>query len=233
MEVAGVGRMLQWLGYFETSPSSTTNGTMSRFLYDSLITAYKQQRPTVMARIKRTGTGTILGANVPGFSSDGRGYCLNVGPGGQVRFFIGNASGSFKVVTGSTVLQTNTWYHVAGLYDGTYLKVYVNGVLDGTTNVGSVTISYTSRANCGPIPPTLYIGLLHNDYNTAWNYTPHLFAPFNGIIDEVKLYNRALTLGEIQKDYQRTSVVAYEDYYPFGQTMAGRSYTSSTDWREG
>ncbi len=114
-----------------------------------------------------------------------------------------------------------------------YLKDHLGSVrmLDGTYNVGSVTISYTSRANCGPIPPALYIGLLHNDYNTAWNYTPHLFAPFNGIIDEVKLYNRALTLGEIQKDYQRTSVVAYDDYYPFGQTMAGRSYTSITDPR--
>jgi len=91
---------------------------------------------------------------------------------------------------------------------------------------------------------------MHNDYVSGPAYTAHLFAPFNGIIDEVKLYNRALTLGEIQKDYQRTSVVAYDaesstaflrtriqsaalwrNYYPFGQTMAGRSSTSITDPR--
>ncbi len=94
-----------------------------------------------------------------------------------------------------------------------------------------MTISYTPRPNTGPVPSVLYLGIMHNDYVSGPAYTPHLFAPFNGIIDEVKLYNRALTLGEIQKDYQRTSVVAYEDYYPFGQTMAGRSYTAITDPR--
>jgi len=170
--------------------------------------------------------------------------------GGQLRFIIGNASGTWKVVTGGTVLQTNRWYHVAGLYDGTYLKVYVDGVLDGTATVGSVTISYTPRPNTGPVPSVLYLGIMHNDYVSGPAYTAHLFSPFNGIIDEVKLYNRALTLGEIQKDYQRTSVVAYDaesstaslrtriqsaalwrNYYPFGQTMAGRSYTSITDPR--
>ncbi len=170
-------------------------------------------------------------ANVTGMNGDGRGYRLDIGPGGQLRFIIGNASGTWKVVTGGTVLQTNRWYHVAGLYDGTYLKVYVDGVLDGTATVGSVTISYTARPNTGPVPSVLYLGIMHNDYVSGPAYTPHLFAPFNGIIDEVKLYNRALTLGEIQKDYQRTSVVAYDDYYPFGQTMAGRSYTSITDPR--
>ncbi|MFN6084085.1 MAG: LamG-like jellyroll fold domain-containing protein, partial [Fluviicola sp.] len=45
-------------------------------------------------------------------------------------FYVNN--GIFNAVTGSTTLSQNTWYHIAGTWDGSEIKVYVNGVLDGT-----------------------------------------------------------------------------------------------------
>src|SRR4029078_6505087 len=35
-------------------------------------------------------------------------------------------------IQGTTSVQKNVWYHVAGTYDGSNLKIYVNGVMEGT-----------------------------------------------------------------------------------------------------
>jgi Concanavalin A-like lectin/glucanases superfamily/Secretion system C-terminal sorting domain len=45
-------------------------------------------------------------------------------------FWVDN--GIFTSVVGATQLSQNTWYHIAGTWDGTDLKIYVNGVLDGS-----------------------------------------------------------------------------------------------------
>jgi hypothetical protein len=81
---------------------------------------------------------------------------------------------------GTAAVPLFAWTHLASTWDGSTLKLYVNGTL-----VGSKAISGTLPATTNP----LRIGS-----NTIWN------EPFNGQIDEVRLYNRALTPGEIQGD---------------------------------
>ena len=81
---------------------------------------------------------------------------------------------------GSTkVTLTPTWTHLATTYDGTQIRVYLNGRLVG------------SAAQRGPLaagPGPLRIGA------TAWGER------FDGLIDEGRVYDRALTAGEIQLD---------------------------------
>jgi hypothetical protein len=77
-------------------------------------------------------------------------------------------------------LPLNTWSHVAATYDGAALRLYVNGVLASTR---AVTGGITQSAN------PLRIG-----GNNIWGEF------FNGLIDEVRIYNRALTAQEIQAD---------------------------------
>jgi hypothetical protein len=81
---------------------------------------------------------------------------------------------------GTGVLAANTWTHLAATYDGATLRLYVNG-----SQVGSRAVSGALLASTG----ALRIG-----GNSIWGEY------FQGRIDEVRIYNRALGLTEIQAD---------------------------------
>lgn len=72
------------------------------------------------------------------------------------------------------------WTHISGVYDGSNIRLYVNGVLIGTPGLVSGTIGQsTNELNIGRDPAN-----------------PNRL--FHGLIDEVTIYNRALTQAEIQ-----------------------------------
>jgi glucose/arabinose dehydrogenase/PKD repeat protein len=87
----------------------------------------------------------------------------------------------------ATVLATDTWYHVAGVYDAAArtLNVYLNGVLNNGTLSGTVP---TAQFNA---PYPVQIGQ-RPGYPGSLN--------FIGTIDEVHVFGRALTVAEIQVD---------------------------------
>jgi glucose/arabinose dehydrogenase len=84
----------------------------------------------------------------------------------------------------TTVRALNTWYYVTGVYDATArsLHIYVNGALDDGVLRGTVPASQFNG------PQNVTIGR-----RTGGFY-------FQGTIDEVRVYNRALTQTEIQTD---------------------------------
>ena len=81
---------------------------------------------------------------------------------------------------GAAALPLNTWTHLAATYDGTTLRLFVNGSLVGSRAVASPLLTST--------------GVLRFGGNSVWGEF------FAGRIDEVRLYNRALTAAEIQAD---------------------------------
>ena len=87
---------------------------------------------------------------------------------------------------GATAMQANQWYFVTGVYDAAArtLNVYLNGVLDNGTLLGTVTATQQNS------PLNVNIGRRPGLSGFA----------FNGTIDEVRIYNRALTQAEIQAD---------------------------------
>lgn len=117
----------------------------------------------------------------------GRQYMLGLGyVNGQWVFrpHIGT-SGGFCFFNGTVPVSLNTWYHVAMTYDCGRLALYVNGVLDQAATVtGPPTSSTVSLLIGGSVPG-------------PWN--------FNGQIDELSLYNRALSASEIQAIYNAGS----------------------------
>ena len=82
--------------------------------------------------------------------------------------------------SGTSPLTLNTWTHLAVSYDGATIRLYVNGVEVG------------SQALTGPIATST--GALRIGGNAVWGEY------FQGLIDEVRVYNRALSAGEIQLD---------------------------------
>src|SRR5262249_20409222 len=82
-------------------------------------------------------------------------------------------------------LAVNIWSHLASTYDGAHLNLYVNGALVGSQAVtGNILVSN---------------GALRIGGNTVWGEY------FKGLIDEVRIYNVALTQAQIQSD-MRTPV---------------------------
>jgi PKD repeat protein len=91
-----------------------------------------------------------------------------------------NIGGGMKTLSGGSTLPLNTWSHVAATYDGSTQKLYVNGALVG------------SRSQSGSIDTST--GKLRIGGNSIWGYF------FAGYIDEVRIYNRALSAAEIGAD---------------------------------
>ena len=122
----------------------------------------------------------------------------------------------------TTVRSLNTWYHVAGVYNATAgtLNLYVNGVLDSGTVLGTVPLAQLNQA------VSVNIGRRTGGYY------------FNGIIDELRIYNRALSLAEIQTDMNTpldvtvpfsdlTVASAHSGTFTQGQTGASYTLTAS------
>lgn len=58
-------------------------------------------------------------------------WILTVNAGGKVTFAYLDSSNTGHAATGATSLSAGTWYHVAGMFDGSNVYVFVNGVQDG------------------------------------------------------------------------------------------------------
>jgi hypothetical protein len=105
---------------------------------------------------------------------------------------------------GNTSVADGQWHHIVALYDGASKAIYVDGVLDAYTNAWG-----TVSANNYPVR----IG--ENAEVTG--------RQFNGTIDEVALFSRALSAAEIQELYRRgTSTVSATPRItsqPTGQTV--------------
>jgi hypothetical protein len=87
-------------------------------------------------------------------------------------------------VVGSTVIANNVWYHGAAVYDGSSLRLYLNGVLDGVT---------TGLAGRAPQSASIQ----HAGLGTAFNSTGVASGFFAGVTDEPRIWNVARTQCQI------------------------------------
>jgi hypothetical protein len=143
---------------------------------------------TVSAWIKpnsvAAGYRTIIGKWYNGAGGTNRPYILEQS-GTQMNFGI-NAPVLF---TTNNPLSAGNWYHIVGVYDsaGTHTKsIYINGVLNISDILSSGVVQSANTIN-------LTVGL-------DWVGNNHYF---NGLIDEVKIWNYARSAEQIKQDYER------------------------------
>ncbi len=124
-------------------------------------------------------------------SPDSHNYYLGLLRSGPAIFYVGINGNIYGGA--SQPLQTNQWYHLAGTYDGAAVKLYVNGVLANSQSaIGTLWTGSTP----------VYIGASPEGQFPRY---------FHGLIDEVAVFNEALTDADIQQHYQNGLAVTVAD----------------------
>ena len=153
--------------------------------------------------------------------SNSSGYMIRCGGDGIINFNIGNGSWH-EINSPANSIHLNQWQHVAATYDGTSMKIYIDGELVAQNNI-TLTIGNANNSN-------LLIG-------ESPGYPGRVF---NGKIDEVRIWDVARTQSQIQgtmntvltSEYYSTSDSGLVGYWRLdegtGQTAQDLSVFSNT-----
>jgi hypothetical protein len=114
----------------------------------------------------------------------------------NIQFLIGTAGVLYPVDNWFNGL----WHHLAGTYDGSQLKLYIDGALRAT------------MANAGDIPVGAY------NVNIGRDSIGNRF-PYDGAIDDVRIYNRALTQAELALIMRGNPLLAWDPSPPNGAAI--------------
>jgi hypothetical protein len=119
------------------------------------------------------------------------GYTLYIDPSGHVAFTMSSSDGSaWEQATSSTIVAGKAWYFLTATYDSSYLRLYVNGVLDASLSYQGTYLAPGANARIG-----------------CQRRTNGIVSRFlNGRIDELKLYNYALPQDSINAHYISTAI---------------------------
>jgi len=143
---------------------------------------------TISAWVKSTSTATgnnngIVYKRATGYSYSS-GYRLNM-PNGAFNLHIANGITSTSLSSGSGYNNGN-WHHVAGIVKrNDELRIYVDGV----------SVANTPTTLTGSIDSTVNLGIGALVIGTSY------YHPFNGLIDDVRIYEKALETAQVEELY--------------------------------
>jgi len=123
--------------------------------------------------------GKYYGSSVP-YNSYGIEWLTD-----RFRINYGDTSNVFNVVNAGSSQALNNWHHIVGTYDGANFKIYINGA-------ESNSVAKTSSVIQGD--GSIYIGTWGGGVGSATQ-------TFDGTIAQPRIYNRALTAEEVQRNY--------------------------------
>jgi hypothetical protein len=130
------------------------------------------------------------------YGNNDRAYRLDLRPGNSIGWIV-SANGAFTTdnlleATPMVLLNTSDWYHVAGVFDAQQqsMAIYLNGNLIASrlvtfNSINNSTVPFALGANFSNGSPTQF---------------------YDGLLDDWRVYNRALTQPEIQNLYDPGSV---------------------------
>lgn len=148
-------------------------GNLNRWTIEAWVRVTASLTNQVTSVITNVYNGSVLNFSM-GTNNAPTNYNLCVG------FF----DGAWRNTTGFTP-TLNTWYHVAGTYDGSTLTQYVNGVISGSA------VSYSGTPTSGGV---IRIARRWDDVVTSTNLFP-------GDIVAIRVYNRSLLADEVSQNF--------------------------------
>jgi len=116
----------------------------------------------------------------------GYAWRLYGGLNGNVIFQCSDTIPNPSSATGAVNVNDGKWHHVAGTYDGAKYTLYVDGILDASMDA-------TGKIDAGGS----YVGCIGAHYKKNDDRDPRRF--FDGLIDDVRIYNKALSAGEVRQ----------------------------------
>jgi len=140
-------------------------------------------------------------------------YALNISTTGSVQFSVWNLSGAGYAEPSGGVMTLNEWHHLAGtMKKGQFVRVYLDAVLVAEST------SFAGNTADGSSP--LFIGRRGDGQF------------FNGTVDEVTIYSRALSGEEIQALFT-ASFAGKCKPFTTSEPIRSRTYTVDADFDEG
>jgi len=131
-------------------------------------------------------------------NNDARAYALNLNedyesPQNYKFCFLVSTTHRRQFLYSDEHFDSNRWYHVTGVYDGNNVRIYVDGMLEGET-----PLQGTVKSNSDPL--------------TIGSHTGGSGEYFDGMVDDVRIYNRALSESEIlalyhDEDPKKVSII--------------------------
>ena len=138
---------------------------------------------------------------------------INPGMGGRFYFKIGGQNAWAIYAYSTFIANTFDYYHLAGVYDGNTIYLYVNGILQNFASRGANTTIVS--------PANIQIARLYN--NTDY---------YTGLIDEVRIWNVALTQTQI-RDNMCQKLIGNEaglvGYWRFDEITGNTAFDSQTN----
>jgi hypothetical protein len=134
-------------------------------------------------------------------------------PDSRVFFEFWGTDGQRHNIFTDSQVEVGTWHHVAASYDGITLKIFFDGVPENQLSNINIPINKTSR----------YLSFGNGYDGFSW-------WPFSGSIDEVRIYNRAVTSKEIQTIYYSYNPPTIQGTAPWGKahTVTCKNLTKKT-----
>ena len=174
------------------------------FKFTSLMSSSSLGGGLVSTHYHTTNNGT--GITIKYISSTTGYLSVNTGNG---------SSRTYNTYCGTTLLQANTWYHGGFTYDGTNIKIYVNGNLEKTQAYANMSM------------PENYIGLFVWSLNSTIPYTNY---KLNGFLNDVRIYNHCLSPKEIKKISQGL-ILHYQlnDFFPLNLVKYDKNIYTESD----
>ncbi len=160
----------------------------------------KQLSVTAWVKIAANNPLGGIVSNAQDNGTDEAGFYLFTSNGtNNVEFGVKTANNTFGNAMPAAQVPLNKWTHIAGTYDGANIRLYINGILRSV-------VAATGDIDWSAINPTVYaIGsYVDADENN----------PFNGTIDEVSVWSKALNINEI-RDRMCRKITNSDPLHPF------------------
>ncbi|HYQ65199.1 glycoside hydrolase family 2 TIM barrel-domain containing protein [Actinophytocola sp.] len=190
---------------------------------DDFVEVYRDRR------LDLTGTAVTLDAWVKpaAWSGDfrivGKGdhqYTLKMKTADTLEFFI--HSGTWRFVQAKVPADFyGNWHRVSGTYDGSMLRLYIDG-----REVGNLAFSGRIDSSSADVE-------IGRDFETSWNDPSSIGRMAHGVVDDVRIYDRALTAAELSGDTPAGNALLALDFDRIQERGSYLAYGSSLSGLDG